>query len=90
MLTIEYRNSEQLPNYGNGLCDNALQAVYDLAAAKDQKAVDEYICLLNLLCVAHTSPDQAGTCQFLLAGAGCIMNRILGLAEQGCANSNGY
>lgn len=83
-------SANQDPADGTGICQNALQAVFDLAVADaGQDQVDKYMCLLNLLCVAQNSPNNAGTCQFLLAGSDCIANRIVGVGDKECTGQYG-
>ncbi|KAG8873594.1 hypothetical protein FRB98_008884 [Tulasnella sp. 332] len=71
-------NAAEDPRGGDGICQDALQATYDLATATDpQLQADKYKCLLNLLCIAPAVVPYEGTCQYLLAGSDCIANRIV-------------
>lgn len=83
-------SANQDPADGTGICQNALQALFDLAVARlGQDQVDKYKCLLNLLCIAQNSPNNEGTCQFLLAGSDCIANRIVGVGDKECTGQYG-
>ena len=44
-------DAQQDPADGNGICQDAFQAINDFVNAKGQAAADKYRCLLNLLCV---------------------------------------
>ncbi|KAI9743484.1 MAG: hypothetical protein M1818_002797 [Claussenomyces sp. TS43310] len=45
-------DAQQEPEDGNGICQDAFQAISDFVDAKaGQAAADKYRCLLNLLCV---------------------------------------
>ncbi|KAI9663879.1 MAG: hypothetical protein M1821_007369 [Bathelium mastoideum] len=77
-------DAQQDPADGNGICQDAEQAISDFVNAKDQAAADKYRCLLNLLCVANESPQDIGTCNALLAGSDCVANRIVGVGDPEC------
>jgi len=80
-------NSQQEPAGQRGICQELLQAVRDLAQEKvPAEQVKKYNCLLNLLCVARTGLE--GTCQYLLAGADCVANRILQTEDVECQKSD--
>ncbi|KAM0700054.1 hypothetical protein Q7P36_000265 [Cladosporium allicinum] len=79
-------NSQQEPVGERGICAELLQVVRDFANEKTPAGqVHQYNCLLNLLCVARAGTLD-GTCQYLLAGADCVANRILQTEDLECEN----
>jgi len=78
-------NAQQTPNEGNGLCQDALQAIDDFATQiTPAGTAAKYQCLLNLLCIAREGVPYNGLCQYLLAGQDCIANRVIGADSLEC------
>lgn len=78
-------NAEESDGEGNGICQDALQAIDDFVLAVDPTGqAAKYQCLLNLLCVAHAGVPYNSLCTYLLAGQDCIANRIIGVSNLEC------
>ncbi|KAK9423953.1 hypothetical protein SUNI508_13887 [Seiridium unicorne] len=67
-------NAQQDPTAGDGICQDTFGAVRDFVDAKTPLAQSQQFgCLLDLLCVANAGPQNEGTCNQLLAGAGMFI-----------------
>ncbi|PFH58420.1 hypothetical protein XA68_13696 [Ophiocordyceps unilateralis] len=80
-------SAQQAPADGLGVCQQTFGAVRDFVDAKTPLAQSkQFGCLLNLICVAHSGPQNTGTCNQLLGGADCIANRIIADPDPECTS----
>ena len=89
-VRISYRVCRPVPKrfFLHANRDFAL-AVRDLTQILPILSAAKFRCLLDLICVANATPENMGTCQYLLAGVDCLANRIIGAGDKECDIPNG-